>query len=143
MRRKGSRKRRKIIAIDYFCGAGGLTHGLKKAGIQVIAGLDNEEKARVTYEINNSPAIFYSQDLNDLKSSVGITKEILKSSRYDYSVFAACAPCQPFSSQNRKYTNDKRRSLMLSFVKLIEELPNAKRPDFIFAENVGPMKKRG
>ncbi|HFL8595758.1 TPA: DNA cytosine methyltransferase, partial [Escherichia coli] len=30
----------KIYAIDLFCGAGGLTHGLIQAGIGVIAGID-------------------------------------------------------------------------------------------------------
>ena len=29
-----------IVAIDVFCGAGGLTFGLQKAGINVIKGID-------------------------------------------------------------------------------------------------------
>jgi len=32
----------KIKAFDFFCGAGGLTRGLLDAGINVIAGFDND-----------------------------------------------------------------------------------------------------
>jgi hypothetical protein len=32
----------RIEAIDLFCGIGGLTYGLKTAGITVLAGLDND-----------------------------------------------------------------------------------------------------
>ena len=33
-------------AIDLFCGIGGLTKGLSLAGINVIAGFDNDESCR-------------------------------------------------------------------------------------------------
>ena len=45
-------------AIDFFCGGGGMTNGLKQAGIDVIAGVDLDSEAKETYEINNSPAKF-------------------------------------------------------------------------------------
>jgi DNA (cytosine-5)-methyltransferase 1 len=35
----------KLKAIDFFSGAGGLTHGLKVAGISVLAGIDNDGPA--------------------------------------------------------------------------------------------------
>lgn len=143
MRKKSSGKNKRIVAIDYFCGAGGLTHGLRQAGITVLAGLDNDEAARRAYEKNNGRAKFYYRDITDIQSTLDTTKKILRGENYDYLVFAACAPCQPFSSQNKKYTNDERKSLMLSFIELIEKLPNTRHPDFVFAENVGPMKKRG
>ncbi len=44
-----------IKAIDFFCGAGGLTRGLLDAGIQVLAGIDNDSDMRDTYEKNNKP----------------------------------------------------------------------------------------
>ena len=31
---------KKLKAVDFFCGAGGMSFGLKKAGIDVIAGID-------------------------------------------------------------------------------------------------------
>ena len=32
-----------IVAVDLFCGVGGLTHGLQLAGIPVVAGFDIED----------------------------------------------------------------------------------------------------
>ena len=37
-----------IKAIDFFCGAGGLTRGLLNAGIKVLAGVDNDERLQET-----------------------------------------------------------------------------------------------
>lgn len=37
-------------AIDFFCGGGGMTCGLRQAGINVIAGIDFDKDAKKTYE---------------------------------------------------------------------------------------------
>ena len=37
-------------AIDFFCGGGGMTCGLRQAGIDVIAGVDFDKDAKETYE---------------------------------------------------------------------------------------------
>ena len=39
-----------VKAIDFCCGAGGLTCGLLDADVSVVAGLDNDERLRNTYE---------------------------------------------------------------------------------------------
>ena len=39
-----------IKAIDLFCGAGGVTHGLLNAGIDVIAGFDIDSSLNKVYE---------------------------------------------------------------------------------------------
>src|SRR5438874_5877260 len=44
------------VAIDLFCGAGGLTRGLLDAGIHVAAGYDVDRRCRFPYEYNNPPA---------------------------------------------------------------------------------------
>ena len=43
-----------IKAMDFFSGAGGLTSGLKMAGIDVFAGVDFEPSCKETYEKNNN-----------------------------------------------------------------------------------------
>lgn len=44
-------------AIDLFCGVGGLTHGLQKAGININAGIDIDASAKYAYE-SNSPFLY-------------------------------------------------------------------------------------
>src|SRR6202035_4996791 len=48
-------------------------------------------------------------------------------------VFGACAPCQPFSRQNRdRSTDDGRRTLLREFHRFVE----AYKPEYLFVENV-------
>ena len=42
----------KFKAIDLFCGAGGLSTGLKKSGFRLCLGVDIDEKALKTYKCN-------------------------------------------------------------------------------------------
>ncbi|MGB9663005.1 MAG: DNA cytosine methyltransferase [Moorellaceae bacterium] len=45
-------RQKRPTAIDLFCGAGGASLGLIKAGFEVLAGLDNDPAATVTYTHN-------------------------------------------------------------------------------------------
>ena len=122
-----------IKAIDFFCGAGGLTHGLLDAGIEVTAGVDNDERLRKTYEANNHPSRFIAEDIaqvdiHKLRARLDIRSE-------DAVLYAACTPCQPFSTLNTMKGADPRRSLLLDFANLVDACP----PDFILVENVPGM----
>ena len=119
-----------IKAIDFFCGAGGLTRGLLDADIRVVAGVDNDERLRVTYEHNNKPSIFINADIAEveistLRRDVGIEPT-------DTTLYAACTPCQPFSSLNRIKTDDQQKALLLEFAEIVRQSP----PDFVIVENV-------
>jgi DNA (cytosine-5)-methyltransferase 1 len=120
----------KIKAIDFFCGAGGLTRGLLDAGLDVLAGVDNDKRLRETYENNNKPSKFICQDIR--KTNIRKLRRQLGISGKDKVLYAACTPCQPFSTLNRMEGHDKRRSLLNEFAKLVKESP----PDFILVENV-------
>lgn len=43
-----------IKAVDLFCGVGGLTYGLQKAGIPVVAGIDIDDSCEYAYTHNVS-----------------------------------------------------------------------------------------
>ncbi len=119
-----------IKAIDFFCGAGGLTRGLLNAGISVLAGVDNDSLLKLTYERNNKPSRFICQDIRTI--DIDKLRENLNVSRNDIVLYAACTPCQPFSTLNHMKGEDNRKVLLLAFAELVKQSP----PDFIVVENV-------
>ena len=124
-----------IKAIDFFCGAGGLTRGLLDAGIRVLAGVDNDERLRKTYthnnKLNNKPIRFINKDIDKIK--IHELRKELKIQNEDTTLYAACTPCQPFSTLSRQnWKDDNRKILLLTFAEIVKECP----PDFILVENV-------
>lgn len=117
-----------IHAVDLFCGAGGLTCGLQQAGIKVKAGVDVDKACEYAFSHNNK-ALFIPKSVADIHGTefADFTKGA------DYTLFAGCAPCQAFSSMNRKGgKTDPRWHLLNEFSRLIQET----LPDFVAMENV-------
>ncbi|MBA7484074.1 putative BsuMI modification methylase subunit YdiO [subsurface metagenome] len=126
-----------IIAVDLFCGAGGLTCGLKDAGIDVRLGVDLDDNFRRTYDTNNKPAHFYRADIRSLS---GIDLEHMLNIEPDkLFLLAACTPCQPFSRHIKVHRYDRRKSLLLDVIRIIDELN--RKPDFLLLENVPRIMK--
>ena len=120
-----------IKAIDFFCGAGGLTRGLLDAGIEVLAGVDNDERLQETYTHNNKPSRFINKDIDEIE--IHELREELGIQDRDTMLYAACTPCQPFSTLSRQnWGDDDRKILLLTFAEIVKECP----PDFILVENV-------
>lgn len=126
---------RRISAIDLFCGAGGLTHGLLKSKVNVVAGFDIEESCRFAYEKNNPNAKFINRDVSVLSKDE--IAELYPEG--DIKLLAGCAPCQPFSkySHGRNVKNDKKWPLLYAFARLIREV----KPDLVTMENVPDVIK--
>lgn len=123
------RSRGEIVAIDLFCGAGGLTLGLARAGIRVVRGIDVDGTAGETYEHNNPASSFMRGDVRSVDS-----RDLLDGVDRGGSelLLAGCAPCQPFSRHVRGARRDDRRSLMVRFADLVADT----LPDHVLAENV-------
>jgi DNA (cytosine-5)-methyltransferase 1 len=120
----------RITAVDLFCGAGGLTHGLARGGVQVVAGIDIDPNCRYSFEANNS-AVFIESDVNRLDASV--IEDLYKEG--NIRLLAGCAPCQPFSTYSRSGRNSEYKSqwpLVLAFGRLVKRV----KPDLITMENV-------
>lgn len=124
-----------MIAIDLFCGAGGLTRGFLDAGIKVLAGIDVDCIAKKTYEFNNKVP-YIQEDIRNITSKK--IKEIFSRAE-GIRILAGCAPCQPFSNISRKHiATDVRRTLLDEFGRLVKGV----KPELVFMENVsGIMKK--
>lgn len=109
------------VAIDLFCGIGGLSFGLKKAGIPVIAGIDLDDTCRFAFEANVK-ADFIAKDIGKLQASE--LNEKFRANKGTYKILVGCAPCQPFSSHSNKNKNKRRSSrwrLLNEFSRLIVE----------------------
>lgn len=128
--KKGKLTNKRIVAVDLFCGAGGLTRGLLNAGIEVVAGYDIDEDCQYPYENNNKPAIFKAQSVSTLRAS-NLTPLYPADC---WRVLVGCAPCQPFSkyTQGLNTAADEHWGLLYHFGRLVEEL----KPDVVSMENV-------
>ena len=118
-----------IKAFDFFCGAGGLTRGLLNVGIDVLAGVDIAPGLKETYTRNNKPSVFICQDIRDIQ--IHLLRDELGVNGEDLTLYAACTPCQPFSTLNSLRGADSRKNLLLDFAEIVRQCP----PDFILIEN--------
>lgn len=128
-----------IAAVDLFCGIGGLTCGLRQAGITVRAGFDMDVSCAFAYERNNANARFFCKDISEI-SAGDIRPHFPKAA--DFTALVGCAPCQPFSMlrENRRQKNggDGRWALLNDFAKLIRET----MPDIVSMENVPGLRRQ-
>jgi DNA (cytosine-5)-methyltransferase 1 len=99
--------------------------------MNIALGLDCDPDAAETYEANFPEAAFVQRDIRSvttrsLEQYVGLKENELL-------LFAACAPCQPFSKQRRKKRrNDLRATLLGQVLRFVVRY----QPHFIFFENV-------
>lgn len=118
-----------IKVIDLFCGIGGLTHGLISEGLEVIAGIDNDESCKYGFEHNNKSKFILEdiQDIsaNDLANLVGENENVV-------TVLVGCAPCQPYSKLNLRKSAGNELEPIEKFAQLIAEF----KPDIVSMENV-------
>jgi len=123
------KKKIKIAAVDLFCGAGGLTHGLLAESITVRAGFDIDSACQYAYEKNND-APFIIKDVTKIKG-----KEINKLfAKNEIRLLAGCAPCQPFSkyTQGKDAKADQKWKMLYEFARLVKEA----KPEIVTMENV-------
>lgn len=127
-----------LSAIDFFCGAGGMTYGLSEAGIDVLAGIDVESKFKDTYTINNKNSKFINWDITQkepyqLKEQVDINKND------DSMIFVGCSPCQYWSKVNTdRFSSSLTKNLLYDFMKFIKYY----KPGYILIENVPGIKNK-
>jgi len=123
-----------LIAIDLFCGCGGLTLGLKRAGFTVTAAVDIDPMSIETYKANHPDVEVWEKDIQDLK--VVSLKRKLNLRKGDLDLLAGCPPCQGFSTMrtlNGAFViDDPRNDLLFEFQRFVEAL----RPRAVMMENV-------
>lgn len=108
-----------LKAVDLFAGAGGLSLGVQRAGLEVVAAFDNWKPAADTYRLNFDEPI----------QQIGITRDLAVPS---CDVIVGGPPCQGFSSAGLRRTHDERNTLVGEYSHLIARV----RPAAFIFENV-------
>lgn len=115
-------------ALDLFCGSGAVSLGLKQAGFDVVGAVDFEAGACRTYRANHPSVRLIEKDIRQVQPD-----EFADLIPGQLDLLVVCAPCQPFSSQNRhKSKDDHRNNLVEESKKFITRF----NPSLVFLENV-------
>ncbi|MFG1670962.1 DNA cytosine methyltransferase [Streptomyces sp. Y7] len=119
-----------VSAIDLFCGAGGLSLGLKQAGVKVAAGVDLDPACAYPFKWNIRSKFVQG----DVSRITGEHLQALWKDKSAFRLLAGCAPCQPFSSHRRgaDTSSEENWDLLTQFSRLVDET----LPDFVTMENV-------
>lgn len=137
-RRNAATRRRRLTAIDLFAGCGGLSLGLKRAGFDVLAAIELDEKAADVYARNHLKAKVIVKDICEVSSRSLLKLTALKKRELD--LLAGCPPCQGFSRlprRNGRLKRDPRNTLLEEFTRhVVGMLPKA-----VLFENVPAVKR--
>lgn len=126
---------RKLTCVDLFCGAGGFSRGFLDAGYNVVLGVDYDDAALKTFQMNHGNTHAMKLDLFDRGNIEKIIQYLESIGVSDLDVLVGGPPCQGFSYAGKMEINDERNFLYLAMVKLTERL----KPKAVLLENVLAM----
>ncbi len=124
--------KRRPIAIDLFCGAGGMAVGFEQAGFDILLGVDVDGHHAATHARNFPYGTTLCKSVaeltgNDVRGVIG--------SASDVDLIFGGPPCQGFSHMGLRDTQDPRNTLVDQFVRLVSEV----KPRAFVMENVPGM----
>lgn len=130
--------RHKAGFVDLFCGAGGFTIGLQKAGWDALLGVDINPHAAATHRHNFPMVSHETGDLGDPEVQERLTQQFVGQ---EVALVAGGPPCQGFSVfGKRRFVNtrgyaphdDPRNRLVFAFVDFVRRV----QPRWFLMENV-------
>ena len=126
-----------VLACDLFAGAGGFSLGAYLADIRVIAAIEWDKNACLTYRSNLiktglTKTHLFEKDIAELDPAEVIAD--LASNKGSCDILLGGPPCQGFSAHrlNNSGVNDPRNKLLLRYFEYVRVL----RPMFFLVENV-------
>jgi DNA (cytosine-5)-methyltransferase 1 len=125
------------LAVDLFCGCGGISEGLRLAGYDVRAGVDIEQKYIQSFRHNFPDTHAITDSILEcppelFSRRVGIEQEEL-------AILVGGPPCQGFSKnvpRRYRYLEDPKNQLVRTYLDYVEFF----RPEIVLMENVAEMK---
>ena len=125
------------IAVDLFCGCGGISAGLRAAGFEVLAGAEIEPRSLATFHANFPAALALGADLS--KTTPQQFMHQLGIGPGELDLLAGGPPCQGFSKnvpRSRRFLDDPKNRLVQTFIDYCEAI----KPRMVLMENVAEMK---
>jgi DNA (cytosine-5)-methyltransferase 1 len=122
-------KKRIISFIDLFSGCGGMSLGLRAAGLTPILAIDNCKDALETLRCNKPDLPTLDLDLGFCDPSKDVRIEETPT------LIVGGPPCQGFSISGKRNPNDRRNRLYQGFVHFVRFF----QPEFFIMENVPNM----
>lgn len=118
-------ERIQVGVLDLFAGAGGISSGFRKAGLNVLAAVELVEVAAETHKLNFPETKVFCGDIGEFKPKDFVDVK-------NVALVAGGPPCQGFSVAGKRDPNDPRNRLFEQFVRVVRET----QPDYFVMENV-------
>jgi DNA (cytosine-5)-methyltransferase 1 len=105
-----------LRVVDLFCGAGGLSEGLRQAGFEIVAAADHDPDACATYRLNFADTRLVEGDL----TARGKHQAVIEALDEPVDLLAGGPPCQAFSQihNHDRLLDDSRNRLYREFVQM-------------------------
>lgn len=124
--------KRRVIAVDLFAGAGGMSLGARWAGIDVQLAVEIDPHATRTYKTNHPGTRVLTKDIRSVK-------QIRIGKSFDIRILFGGPPCQGFSTSNQRTRNSENEQnwLYREFLRLVKQW----KPQWVVFENVNGIKE--
>lgn len=128
----------RLTVIDLFCGAGGLSEGLRQAGFDILAGNDIDAHAGATFAATHPDAKFLPGSIYELTPQDFLDATGLEKGQLD--CLAGGPPCQGYSVYNhQRGMHDERSHLFKEYLRIVKGL----MPKWLVMENVTGIMSAG
>ncbi len=121
------------VAVDLFCGAGGMSLGFERAGFDIVLAVDHDPHHCATHARNFPTGRTVCRSIADLHGP-----EVLDWAGGHVDLLFGGPPCQGFSTMGVGNEVDDRNDMVAEFVRLVEEVG----PRAVVMENVPGMLAR-
>jgi DNA (cytosine-5)-methyltransferase 1 len=131
----------KLVAVDLFCGAGGLSYAFHKAGFHIAAAVEKNVDAAASYkksfiEAQNPKTILLQKDVTDIEVTKALKSLLKNGAKVD--IVIGGPPCQDFSfaTQKTKREGQHRAGLVYEYFRILKLL----KPRAFLFENVPGLR---
>jgi len=125
-------------AVDFFCSGGGMSYGMQKAGVNILAGIDFDINCKETYEANIGENKFIHADVSTLQVE-DLQQHLNLQQNDDNLILIGCSPCQFWSIiPTKKEKSEQSKDLLKEFRRFVEFF----NPGYVVVENVPGVERR-